>query len=305
MSCATAFARFRGANTAVRLVCSRTMATSEYKFETLAVHKPKEYVYNVEINRPDKVNAMNRTFWRETAECFNEISADKDCRVIVLSGAGKLFTAGLDLSDFGEFAQILMGDEDIARKAFALKRIVKRCQDAFNAIEKCPKPVIAAVHGACVGGGVDLVTSCDIRYCTQDAWFQIKEIELGMAADVGTLQRLPKVVGNDSWVREVAFTGRKILADEALKETLVSRIYPDKSQLMDAAISLAVSIASKSPVAVQGTKINLNYSRDHSIDESLEFVLNWNQVMLQSEDFRNGAMAAASKSGEKVNFSKL
>lgn len=142
---------------------------------------------------------------------------------------------------------------------------------------KCQKPVIACVHGFCVGGGVDLMTACDIRYCTQDAWYSVKEVDIGLAADIGTLQRFPKIVGNDSLVRELVYTARKFTSEEANKLGLVSKIVPDYDALMKAGFELAKEIASKSPVAVQGSKINLIYSRDHSVEESLKFIVCFSQ----------------------------
>ena len=133
--------------------------------------------------------------------------------------------------------------------------------------------MIACVHGFCVGGGVDLMTACDIRYCTQDAWYSVKEVDIGLAADIGTLQRFPKIVGNDSLVRELVYTARKFTSEEANRLGLVSKIVPDYEALIKAGLELAKEIASKSPVAVQGSKINLIYSRDHSVDESLKFIV--------------------------------
>jgi len=276
---------------------------ADYKYETLNVSSPNEYVYQVEINRPEKLNAMNRAFWREMVECFNQIDGDKDCRAIVVTGSGRLFTAGIDIQDL---AGVLMGndEEDVGRKAFNLiKGTIPQFQESFTSIEKCTKPVIAAVHNACIGGGIDLITACDIRYCTSDAWFQVKEVDVGLAADVGTLQRLPKVVGNDSLVRELCYTARKMYAQEALQFGLVSRIFENKEDMVKSAIELATDISSKSPVAVQGTKVNLVYSRDHSVREGLEYVAQWNMSMLQSEDLIKAAMASMQK--QKAKFSKL
>jgi len=285
-------------------VCARTMSSlADYKYETLNVSSPNEYVYQVEINRPEKLNAMNRAFWREMVECFNQIDGDKDCRAIVVTGSGRLFTAGIDIQDL---AGVLMGndEEDVGRKAFNLiKGTIPQFQESFTSIEKCTKPVIAAVHNACIGGGIDLITACDIRYCTSDAWFQVKEVDVGLAADVGTLQRLPKVVGNDSLVRELCYTARKMYAQEALQFGLVSRIFENKEDMVKSAIELATDISSKSPVAVQGTKVNLVYSRDHSVREGLEYVAQWNMSMLQSEDLIKAAMASMQK--QKAKFSKL
>lgn len=153
---------------------------------------------------------------------------------------------------------------------------------------------------------MDLITACDIRYCAQDAFFQVKEVDIGLAADVGTLQRLPKIIGNQSLVNELAFTARKMMADEALNSGLVSRIFPDQEVLLEAALALAAEIASKSPVAVQGTKINLLYSRDHSVAEGLNYMKSWNMSMLQTKDVIKSVQAAMEKKELKtITFSKL
>lgn len=275
----------------------------QYKFETLNVTRPKEFVVQVEMNRPKKLNAMNRAFWRECRECFQRLSTDKDCRVVVLSAAGKVFTAGLDLTDMSEIAIISNPELDASRKAFMVRNTIRDYQETFTVIEKCSKPVIAAIHSACVGGGVDMTSACDIRYCTGDAWFQIKEVDVGLAADVGTLQRFPKIVGNDSLVRELCFTARKFYSDEAKQMGFVSRIFQDKEAMMGGALDVASLIASKSPVAVQGSKISLVYSRDHGVQEGLDHVGLWNQSMLQSEDVMKSVMASMEK--KQPTFSKL
>ncbi|PSN51277.1 Delta(3,5)-Delta(2,4)-dienoyl-CoA isomerase [Blattella germanica] len=171
-------------------------------------------------------------------------------------------------------------------------------------ILQCSKPVISAVHSACIGAGVDLITSADIRFCTKDAWFSVKEVDIGMAADVGTLQRLPRVIGNQSLVRELAYTGRQMMAPEAKECGLVSKVYEDKDSMLKGALELATEIAAKSPVAVQLTKRNIVYSMDHSVQEGLNHIRDWNQAMLQSEDFMNATMAQATKSPPPT-FSKL
>nr|KAF6285576.1 enoyl-CoA hydratase 1 [Myotis myotis] len=248
---------------------------------------------------------MNKAFWSEMVECFNKIAQDADCRAVVISGAGKMFTAGIDLVDMASDLLQPQGD-DVARISWYLRSLIARYQETFSVIEKCPKPVIAAIHGGCIGGGVDLITACDIRYCAQDAFFQVKEVDVGLAADVGTLQRLPRVIGNQSLVNELAFTARKMMADEALSSGLVSRIFPDKEVMLDAAFNLAAEISSKSPVAVQGTKINLLYSRDHSVAEGLNYMASWNMSMLQTQDIVKSVQAAMEKKELKgVTFSKL
>ncbi|XP_041919177.1 delta(3,5)-Delta(2,4)-dienoyl-CoA isomerase, mitochondrial isoform X1 [Alosa sapidissima] len=274
-------------------------------FSTLSISRPSNAITHVEMNRPEKRNAMNRAFWSEMVDCFTEIAGDSECRVVVFSGAGKIFTAGIDLMDMASDVLQPEGD-DTARTSWNLRRIITKYQETFSVIEKCPKPVVAAVHGACVGGGVDLITACDIRLCTQDAWFQIKEVDIGLAADVGTLQRLPKVIGSRSLVNELALTARKMYSDEAKSCGLVSRVFPDKEAMMDGALELAGEIAARSPVAVQGTKMNLIYSRDHSVAEGLDYMATWNMSMLQTQDVMKSAQAAMEKKTPKeVAFSKL
>ncbi|XP_059806818.1 delta(3,5)-Delta(2,4)-dienoyl-CoA isomerase, mitochondrial [Hypanus sabinus] len=280
-------------------------AVPSYKFESLRVTGVRDSVLHVELNRPEKRNAMNGTLWREMVECFTQVSQDRDCRVVVISGAGPIFTAGIDLMDMA--GDILQSEEtDTARKAWHLRNKILQFQESFSAIEKCPKPVIAAVHSACIGGGVDLITSCDVRLCSQDAWFQVKEVDIGMAADVGTLQRLPKVIGNASLVSELVYTARKMMADEAMRCGLVSRVFQDKENMLDGAFDLASEIASKSPLAVQGTKLNMIYSRDHSVKEGLDYIATWNMSMLQTEDLVKSAQAAMEKKSPRdITYSKL
>lgn len=288
------------------LLSRRSMS---YKFETLAVSTPADHVFHVEINRPEKMNAMNAAFWEELPKCFQQLHNDKKCRVVVISGAGKMFTAGLDFkSMMNELVQQNNGDgedPDVARKARHLYNVITTFQGTFTSMEKCSKPVIAAIHNGCIGGGVNLITACDMRYCTSDAYFQIKEVELGLAADVGVLQRLPRVIGNRSLVSELVFTGRRMEAAEAREAGLVSRIFPDKAQMLSAAVAVAKEIASKSPVAVQGSKVNLVFSRDHGVDEALHFMACWNMSMLQSEDVVKSVMALMEKAKEPPKFANL
>ncbi|MBN3310496.1 ECH1 protein, partial [Amia calva] len=294
-----------------RLAMVRAMSGSEQAppppptFETLRVTQLTDAVTHVELNRPAKRNAMNKAFWREMVECFSQISEDPECRAVVVSGAGKTFTAGIDLMDM---ASIFMQSEegDTARAAWKLRRTIQLYQDTFTVIEKCPKPVVVAVHGACVGAGVDLISACDIRLCSQDAWFQIKEVDIGLAADVGTLQRLPKAIGSRSLVNDLALTARKMWSDEAKSCGLISRVFADHEALMAGALAIAEEIAARSPVAVQGTKVNLLYSRDHSVQESLDYIATWNMSMLQTEDIIKSAQASLEKKSPKqVPFSKL
>ncbi|XP_030074226.1 delta(3,5)-Delta(2,4)-dienoyl-CoA isomerase, mitochondrial [Microcaecilia unicolor] len=279
--------------------------SSSYAYSTLKVSQASDKVLHVELNRPEKLNAMNLALWREMVECFNEIAGDSECNAVVLSGAGKAFTAGIDLMELGGALLQPPGD-DVARRAWNLRKNIVGAQESFTVIEKCSKPVIAAIHGPCIGAGVDMISACDIRYCTQDAWFQVKEVDMGLAADVGTLQRLPKIIGNQSLVNELCFTSRKMMSDEAKNCGLVGRVFPDKESMLQGAFDLASDIASKSPVAVQSTKINLVYSRNHSVSESLQYVATWNMSMLQTDDILKSVQAAMEKKKTKdVTFSKL
>ncbi|KAJ8910019.1 hypothetical protein NQ315_003985 [Exocentrus adspersus] len=278
--------------------------SSKTAYETLSVSVPHEFVYHVTLNRPDKLNAFNRTMWFELGNCFNELNEDEECRVIVLSGAGRLFTAGIDFANLMEVSTLIAAQDDVARRAKIINNFIVKYQDSITSLELCKKPVLAAVHSACIGAGINLITAADIRYCTKDAWFQVKEVDIGMAADVGVLQRLPKVVGSDSLVRELCYTARKMHADEALNCGLVSRVFENKEKMIEETLKVAESIASKSPVAVQGTKTSLVYSRDHSVQDGLDHIANWNQLMLLSEDFAEATMGQINKE-KNVKFSKL
>nr|WP_175586196.1 crotonase/enoyl-CoA hydratase family protein [Pseudomonas sp. CM27] len=249
-------------------------------------------IAHVQINRPEKVNAMNAAFWEEIIEIFQWVDDTDAVRVVVISGAGKHFSAGIDLMMLASLAG-QMG-KDVGRNARFLRKTIQRLQASFTAVDKCRKPVLAAVQGYCIGGAIDLVSACDMRYCSRDAQFSIKEIDMGMAADVGTLQRLPRIIG-DGMMRELAFTGRSVEADEALRIGLVNRVYDDQAALLDGVFAIAREIAAKSPIAVAGTKEMLSYMRDHRIDDGLDYVATWNAAMLQSEDLRVAVAAHMSK----------
>jgi len=241
-----------------------------------------------------KLNAMSQLFWREMRDAFATIAVSADVRVVLLTSEGRLFTAGLDLADHTDsFAP--GGEIDVGRRALRLRSFISAYQASFAAVEACPQPVVAAVHGACIGGGVDLITAACIRFASADAWFSVKEVDVGMAADVGTLQRLPKIVGSASLVREWCYTGRRINADEALSAGLVSRVCATREALATEALSLCVTLASKSPLALAGTKHLLNYSRDHSVQQSNEYVALWNAAALQSNDVMVAMQASMAK----------
>lgn len=189
-------------------------------YDHIQVSAPHDHVLHVELNRPEKKNALNRDMFREIHACFQEIANDKQCRAVVISGSGSMFCGGIDYVDMMEMmTSVVSSDQahrdDIAARAKFIRQMIVLLQNSFTSISKCQKPVISAVHGGCIGAGVDLITAADIRYASSDAYFSIREVSIGMAADLGTLQRLPKIVGNDSLVRELAFTGRDLAAKEA------------------------------------------------------------------------------------------
>lgn len=292
-------------NLAARYLCSASSNSPSYNFETLKLSTPAEFVVHVELNRPDRLNAFNKRMWIEIGQCFERLHDDPDCRAIVLSGgSAKHFTAGIDLLDMMKVSQQLSEIDEVSRRARFFEGMIKLYQNSISSLERCYKPVIAAVHAACVGAGVDMITAADIRYCSKDAWFQVKEVDIGMAADVGTLQRLPKVIGNQSLARELCFTARKVKSDEAAACGLISKVFETREDLIRGAVELASELASKSPLALQATKKNIVYSLDHTNQEGLDQICEMNMINLQSEDFINAVMAQQTK-GEKPVFAKL
>lgn len=262
----------------------------DYKFFNVEV---TDKVALVEMNRPAKLNAMSAEFWQELPQIFAWIEEQPGVRAVILSGAGEHFSSGIDLTYLASLAG-LMG-KDIGRNAVILRTQIKRLQNAFEAVDRCSKPVLAAIQGYCIGGAIDMVSACDMRYCSADASFSISEIDVGMAADVGTLQRLPRIIG-DGMMRELAYTGRFVEAEEAQRMGLVNRVFADHAELLDEVMQLAQQIAAKSPLAVRGTKEMIRYARDHSVNDGLNYIASWNAAMLQSEDLRIAMTARMTKS---------
>ncbi|MDB4285732.1 crotonase/enoyl-CoA hydratase family protein [bacterium] len=256
------------------------------------------HVAHVAINRPEKANALNQTAWEELQQVFEDLDANKEVRAIVLSGEGKHFCSGIDLGMLME--QASQKEKCEGRKREAFYHSTAKLQDRINAIEKCRKPVIAAIHKACVGGGVDVVSACDMRFCTDDAFFSIKEVDVGLVADLGTLQRLPKIL-NPGIVAEMAFTGRNVEGAEAKEIGLVNRTFSDKETMMEEVTKLAQMIAEKSPLVVRGIKENLLYSRDHSVDDSLKFQVLWNSATIISDDLMEAMQSSMQKRKPEFN----
>ena len=266
--------------------------------------KIKDHICSLVLNRPNELNTMTRDFWVELGDALEEINRDSEVRVVVLSSTGKHFCAGMDLSAFSNGVDDIPDDKkpDHARVGEVLYRTAKELQGYINKLEEIRVPVIAAVHGGVIGGALDLITACDMRFASNDAFFCIQEINIGMAADVGTLQRLPKIIP-DSKMREMAYTGRRMLADEAKDSGLVGEVYETQDQMLDAVHKLAAEIASKSPVAIYGLKAVMNYSRDHNVSDSLDFNALWSGAMLSQTDMAEAMTAQMEK--RDANFDKM
>jgi delta(3,5)-delta(2,4)-dienoyl-CoA isomerase len=232
---------------------------------------PHPFVAHVEIARPEKLNAFT--------EPMVQLSTDPDVRAIVLSGKGpRAFTAGLDVQAASESGPLASADAhqsgegqepalDTARRAVLLRRHILQFQASVSLVEQCEKPVIAVLHGISYGIALDITTCCDVRFCSRDVRFAVKEVDIGLAADVGTLTRLPKANLPMSWVKEVSLTAREFGAEEALRVGLVSGVFDSREQTLGKALDLAKLIGTKSPIAVQATKEILNFSRDHSVQD--------------------------------------
>ncbi len=249
-------------------------------------------VAHVRLDRPDELNTMTPDFWRELPEIVTGISRDASARVVVISSTGKHFSAGMDLSVFAGGGLADGASAEAGRRHARTRGHAKALQWSFTALEKARVPVLAAVQGGVVGGAVDLVTACDLRYATADAWFCVQEINIGMTADVGTLQRLGTVVP-EGFAREMAFTGRRVRADRAYEVGLVQQVFPDHDALLDGVLETAREIASKSPLAIWGTKVAMNYARDHSVDDSLDQIATWQAGMFQPDDMTEAFTAKA------------
>tara|TARA_R110002050_G_scaffold125530_15_gene245240 strand:- start:334 stop:1161 length:828 start_codon:yes stop_codon:yes gene_type:complete len=237
-------------------------------------------IAHIVLNRPDAFNTMNIDFWHELPNVINELSNSAAARVIVISSTGKHFCAGMDLAVFTQSEK----DKslELGRKHEQLRHIVLKLQACFNALEKARMPVLMAIQGGCIGGAVDMISAADCRYCTENAFFSIEETKLGMTADLGTLQRLPKLISTGI-VKELAYTGRRMLATEAESVGLVNNVYPDQESMIAAVMDIAAEIASRSPLAVLGCKEMINYARDHSISDSLDYMAVWQSGMFQPQ----------------------
>ena len=257
-------------------------------------------VAHIVLNRPDKRNSMIHEFWDELPTIVQSIDQNSTARVIVLSSTGPHFTSGLDTSIFGSSVESSDNPENVEKskrqRSAKLYDTIKHMQKSFTCLEQCRIPVIAAIQGGAIGGGVDLVTACDLRYMTEDGFLSIYEINIGMTADVGTFPRITRLLP-EGVVKELAYTGRRITAQEAKQHGLVNEIYTDHEAMLEATMGIARQIATKAPLAVYGSKKIINHSRDHSTADSLDYISLWNASMLQPDEISE-AFAAAQEERE-------
>lgn len=278
---------------------------------------PQQYVTIVALDRPRKRNAVHSEMWKEIGSVFSRLGRSGDgCRAVLLVGNGAAFCAGIDITDPTFLpnnntgtASSSSADEtirmDVARTGLTFRPKLQQMQACFTAVEECPVPVVAAIHGKCIGAGVDLVCCADVRLCTTDAVFAVREVALGLAADVGTLQRLPKIVGNQSAVRELCLTGRDFSASQAADIGLVSRVVAGSSRerVVQEGMRVCAMMVQHSPVAVQGTKHALLYARDHSVADGLKQIADYNALALLGDDLAQAWSALAAK--EKTVFPNI
>lgn len=256
---------------------------SEQKSWNAFTVEREDHIAQVTLTGPGKGNAMGPDFWSELPEIFADLDADPDVRAVVIAGSGKHFSFGLDLPAMsGEFGAVL-ADKAQAGPRTKFHDMIKRMQSGINAVADCRKPVIAAVQGWCIGGGVDLITAADIRYASADAKFSIREVKVAIVADMGSLARLPAIIG-DGHLRELALTGKDIDAVRAEKIGLVNDVFDDADAVLGAARATAREIALNPPLVVHGIKDVLDHSRSASVDDSLRYVAAWNAAFLPSQD---------------------
>ncbi|MEL6868305.1 MAG: crotonase/enoyl-CoA hydratase family protein [Pseudomonadota bacterium] len=245
----------------------------------------EDAIAHITMKRPEKRNSMNAAFWNELPQIIADIDHNAKARVIVISSTGPHFTAGIDLAMFGHDDRAPDETPDTTQKLAGIRfyEHVQLLQHAFNAIEQARMPVLAAIQGGCIGGGVDLATACDLRYVTEDAFFSVEETNIAMTADVGTFPRLTKLIP-EGLVKQMCFTGAALPAAEAYRWGLANQVFADHAQMLDGVMEIAANIATKAPLAVYGCKRMIHYARDHSTADTLDYVGIWNASMMQSDE---------------------
>jgi enoyl-CoA hydratase len=263
-------------------------------YQSLRIEQ-SEGIAEVVLTGPGKGNALGPDFWRELPEALRGLDADDSVRVILLRGDGAHFTYGLDLVAMMEsLGPLVSGESNLALERTRLLQLIERMQAATLGLARCRKPVLAAVHGWCIGGGMDLIAACDFRYCSQDAKFSLREVKIAIVADMGSLQRLPRLIGEGN-TREMAYTGMDVDADRALRMGLVNQVFPTHEALLAEARATARRIAENPPLVVQGAKQVMDYCADKSIEDGLRYVAVWNSAFLQSHDLAEAFAAFAER----------
>ncbi|MBN8467328.1 crotonase/enoyl-CoA hydratase family protein [Corallococcus exiguus] len=263
-------------------------------YKSLRIEKA-DGIAELVLTGPGKGNAMGPDFWREMPEALRALDADDDVRVLLVRGEGQNFTYGLDLMGMMEsLGPLLTGESNLALERSRLLKLIGEMQQATEGMARCKKPVIAAVHGWCIGGGMDLIAACDFRYCSQEAKFSLREVKVGIVADLGALQRLPRIIGEGN-TRELAYTGGDVDSARALRMGLVNEVFPSPEALLTEARATARRIADNPPLVVQGAKQVMEYCADKSIADGLRYVAVWNSAFLQSLDLTEAFSAFAER----------
>ncbi|ERN06255.1 hypothetical protein AMTR_s00016p00201290 [Amborella trichopoda] len=272
-------------------------------FETLKVTQsepPNSGIFFLYLNNPSRRNALTPKFFTEFPKALSLLDQNPSAKLIILASNGDHFCSGIDILSLKSLQNQQTQDQGRAREA--LRRAIKEMQSAITAIELCRKPVIASIHGACIGGGVDLITACDLRLCSKQAFFSVKEVDLGLTADLGSLQRLPYLIGYGNTM-DLALTCRRIDGLEAKKLGLVQTVFESRDDLEKGVMELASSIAEKSPMALMGTKAVMLKGRELGVEHGLDYVATWNSAMLLSKDLEEAVEASVQK--RKPVFAKL
>ena len=263
-------------------------------------------VAHIRLIRPEKRNSITTEFWEELPEIVADIDNNSKARVVVISSTGPHFCAGLDISSFGSVGEKKpSGQEEKTQRNAAFYHNVLHLQNSFSCLETARIPVIACIQGGAIGGGVDLAVACDMRYATEDAFLTIQETNIGMTADVGTFPRLVKLIP-EGFVREMAYTGRRVDSNEAHRIGLFNAVYPDQATMLEEVMKVARQIASKAPLAVYGCKKMINYARDHSTADGLDYIAIWNASMFKPEEIFEAMSAnAENRQGEFASLPKI
>ncbi len=253
-------------------------------------------IAHLKMTRPEKANSMVPSFWRDLPMIVDELSASGTVRALVVSAEGKHFSSGMDLEVFASNGDVGPSKKSShrSRRNEGFRSTAVKLQDSFTAFERARMPVLCAIQGACVGGGIDMVSAADMRYADETTYFSIAEVNIGMTADVGTLQRMPKLIA-EGIVKELAYTGRRWSAEEALAAGFVNKIFPNHQALVDGVLEIAAEIASKAPVAVWGTKQTIHFTREHSVADSLDYIATWNAAMFDTDDMTEAFAATMEK----------